>query len=103
MWQTLSTSPQESVPMKHSEVYFPLNATVAIPVPDDDFVGPQMCLNQSYTRRSCGLIFCQPWERCVNGECYCKPPYLCPTQNNTAICGLDRPYRSYCHVSNKNE
>ncbi|XP_055012141.1 complement factor I-like [Boleophthalmus pectinirostris] len=62
-------------------------------------LGPEQCLKQRHTRASCSLVFCYPWERCVNGKCICKPQYLCPTQNVTSVCGRDhRGYRSYCQA-----
>ncbi|XP_029381915.1 complement factor I [Echeneis naucrates] len=73
--------------------------TEAPGVLQDEFLGPEKCLSQSLTRRSCDLVFCPPWERCVDGQCSCKPPYLCPTDNVTSVCGHDdRVYRSYCQV-----
>ncbi|XP_035771786.1 complement factor I [Neolamprologus brichardi] len=51
------------------------------------------------TRASCDVAFCLPWERCVEGKCTCKPPYLCPVENVNPVCGHDnRNYRSYCQV-----
>uniref|UniRef100_A0A3Q4I5Y9 trypsin n=1 Tax=Neolamprologus brichardi TaxID=32507 RepID=A0A3Q4I5Y9_NEOBR len=52
------------------------------------------------TRASCDVAFCLPWERCVEGKCTCKPPYLCPVENVNPVCGHDnRNYRSYCQVT----
>ncbi|XP_072315493.1 complement factor I [Eucyclogobius newberryi] len=103
--QTLSRSPPEtSLPMEIEIKQINVTETPPIPDgdfpgPDDDFLGPDECLKQNYTRRSCDLVFCNPWERCVDGLCYCKPPYLCPLQNNTAVCGRNkRRSRSYCHA-----
>ncbi|XP_069031639.1 complement factor I [Embiotoca jacksoni] len=65
----------------------------------DEFLGPLECLEQKRTRASCDLVFCAPWERCITGRCSCKPAYLCPTEDVTAVCGRDgRKYRSYCQV-----
>lgn len=56
-------------------------------------------MRQKFTRQSCSLVFCKPWERCVEGHCHCKPPYLCPSKNVTAVCGLNqRRYISYCQA-----
>lgn len=45
-------------------------------------------------------MFCPPWERCIEGHCSCKPPYLCPSEGARPVCGLDhRTYRSYCQVT----
>ncbi|XP_039996681.1 complement factor I isoform X3 [Xiphias gladius] len=52
-----------------------------------------------FTRASCDLVFCPPWERCIDGQCSCKPPYLCPIDDVSPVCGRDhRNYRSYCQV-----
>ncbi|XP_018545237.1 complement factor I [Lates calcarifer] len=66
---------------------------------EDDYLGPPECLDKKLTRASCDLVFCPPWERCIEGQCSCKPPYLCPTEGVTPVCGRDhRQYRSYCQV-----
>ncbi|XP_037614870.1 complement factor I-like isoform X2 [Sebastes umbrosus] len=65
----------------------------------DEFLGPPECLEKKFTRASCGLVFCPPWERCIEGHCSCKPPYLCPADGMAPVCGHDnRNYRSYCQV-----
>ncbi|XP_028254769.1 complement factor I [Parambassis ranga] len=65
----------------------------------EDFTGPPECLQRRPTRRSCDLVFCPPWERCIEGHCSCKLPYQCPAENVTSVCGRDsRKYRSYCQV-----
>ncbi|XP_040887575.1 complement factor I isoform X2 [Toxotes jaculatrix] len=65
----------------------------------DKFLGPPECLEKKLTRASCDLVFCSPWERCIEGQCSCKLPYLCPMENVTPVCGRDhRTYRSYCQV-----
>uniref|UniRef100_A0A3Q3WRG9 trypsin n=1 Tax=Mola mola TaxID=94237 RepID=A0A3Q3WRG9_MOLML len=81
---TLATSPAPKVPKAADR---------------DEFLGPPECLEKKLTRASCDLVFCRPWERCVDGKCLCKTPYLCPVENVTAVCGLDhRNYRSYCQL-----
>ncbi|KAM3590791.1 uncharacterized protein V6R79_016785 [Siganus canaliculatus] len=66
---------------------------------EDDFLGPSKCLEERFTRESCGLVFCPPWQRCIEGRCSCKPPYLCPAENVSPVCGFDgRTYRSYCQL-----
>ncbi|XP_034531973.1 complement factor I [Notolabrus celidotus] len=66
---------------------------------EDEFLGPHECLEEKFTRESCGLVFCPPWARCIDGHCFCKPPYLCPVENVTTVCGRDhRTYRSYCQA-----
>lgn len=52
-----------------------------------------------FTRGSCSLVFCPPWQRCIEGQCSCKPPYLCPSVDVAPVCGQNnRKYRSYCQV-----
>ncbi|XP_059210230.1 complement factor I [Centropristis striata] len=66
---------------------------------NDKYLGPDECVEKKFTRASCGLVFCPPWERCIDGQCSCKPPYLCPAVGVTPVCGHDRrQYRSYCQV-----
>ncbi|XP_005002957.1 complement factor I isoform X2 [Cavia porcellus] len=56
------------------------------------------CLLNKYTRRSCSKVFCQPWERCVDGTCVCKVPYQCP-KNGTSVCSTNKKrYPTYCHL-----
>ncbi|XP_035989881.1 complement factor I-like [Fundulus heteroclitus] len=65
----------------------------------DEFLGSQECLDKKLTRASCGLVFCPPWQRCIEGQCACKPPYLCPTEGVEPVCGLNhRNYISYCQA-----
>ncbi|KAF7647600.1 hypothetical protein LDENG_00169840 [Lucifuga dentata] len=65
----------------------------------DEFLGPSECLEKKFTRASCDLVFCLPWERCIEGQCSCKMPYMCPTEGVTPVCGRDnRQYRSYCQA-----
>ncbi|KAL6118209.1 cfi [Pungitius sinensis] len=79
-----STSPAPTSPEAHKE---------------DEFLGPPECLQKKPTRGSCDLVFCPPWERCIQGHCSCKPPYLCPSEGAQPVCALDnRMYRSYCQV-----
>ncbi|KAM9836862.1 complement factor I [Aulostomus maculatus] len=75
------------------------NPTSATSPEKDGFLGPEECLNKKLTRASCDLVFCPPWERCIDGRCSCKPPYKCPFENVTPVCGRDgRSYRSYCQA-----
>ncbi|XP_023117234.2 complement factor I isoform X2 [Amphiprion ocellaris] len=76
----------------------PAPTTPKAPV-TDEFLGPSECLDKKRTRSSCDLVFCPPWERCIEGKCSCKPPYLCPVENTRPVCGRDhRNYRSYCQA-----
>ncbi|XP_077357079.1 complement factor I [Festucalex cinctus] len=76
-----------------------LDDTVTATEPDE-FLGPEECLDRKPTRASCDLAFCPPWERCIDGRCSCKPPYLCrPVEDVAPVCGLNgRLYRSYCQA-----
>ncbi|XP_076019106.1 complement factor I isoform X2 [Genypterus blacodes] len=66
---------------------------------EDPFLGPAECLDKQLTRASCDMVFCLPWERCIEGHCSCKLPYMCPRENVEPVCGRDRrQYRSYCQV-----
>lgn len=55
------------------------------------------CLMQKYTHLSCSKVFCQPWQKCIDGTCVCKLPYQCP-KNGTSVCATNgKSYPSYCH------
>ncbi|XP_051250961.1 complement factor I isoform X2 [Dicentrarchus labrax] len=95
------TDPQEAEPTTRPTL-LPVTSP-APPTPadrdQDPFLGPSECLEKKLTRNSCHLVFCAPWERCIEGTCSCKPPYLCPVDNTTFVCGRDhRTYTSYCQV-----
>ncbi|KAM8880747.1 complement factor I-like isoform 1-T2 [Synchiropus picturatus] len=52
-----------------------------------------------FTRQSCDLVFCPPWQYCVNGVCSCKPPYLCPSEGASPVCSHgNRTLLSYCQA-----
>uniref|UniRef100_A0A8C7Y720 SRCR domain-containing protein n=1 Tax=Oryzias sinensis TaxID=183150 RepID=A0A8C7Y720_9TELE len=52
------------------------------------------------TRASCGRVFCSPWQRCIDGVCSCKPPYMCPRNGVKAVCTRNhKRYFSYCQVT----
>lgn len=56
------------------------------------------CLKKSYTVNSCSKVFCQPWQRCLDGTCSCKLPYQCP-KNGTSVCSAEgRTFRTYCQL-----
>ncbi|NP_001315178.1 complement factor I precursor [Cynoglossus semilaevis] len=66
---------------------------------EDEFLGPEQCLQKKYTRASCDLVFCAPWERCFEGQCSCKLPYLCSKENMSSVCGNNNlKYWSYCQA-----
>lgn len=65
-------------------------------LPQEELVD-QKCLLQKYTHRSCNKVFCQPWQRCIEGTCICKLPYQCP-RAGTPVCAMNgRSYPTYCH------
>ncbi|XP_076998670.1 complement factor I isoform X2 [Tamandua tetradactyla] len=54
------------------------------------------CLTKKYTHLSCNKVFCQPWQKCIDGTCVCKLPYQCP-KNGTTVCSTNgRTYQTYC-------
>ncbi|XP_077156742.1 complement factor I [Paroedura picta] len=56
------------------------------------------CVKKSYTDNSCRKVFCQPWQRCMDGTCSCKLPYQCP-RNGTSVCSAEgRTFRTYCQL-----
>ncbi|XP_061565817.1 complement factor I isoform X2 [Cololabis saira] len=101
--QTLTTPEEQTLTTPELPGLPEPTLTTAAPTPKapetDDFLGPQECLDQKLTRASCDRVFCAPWERCIEGQCSCKPPYLCPLEGVEPVCGRDgRNYRSYCQV-----
>ncbi|TMS01824.1 Complement factor I [Larimichthys crocea] len=97
---SLVTNPTPTTAPTNAPTNAPTTAPTTPEAPkEDQFLGPPECLEKKFTRASCGLVFCPPWERCIEGHCSCKLPYQCPTENVTPVCGLDkRNYRSYCQV-----
>ncbi|XP_071393531.1 complement factor I-like, partial [Centroberyx affinis] len=74
-------------------------APTPAPSDTDEFLGSKECLEKKFTRASCDLVFCPPWERCINGRCSCKLPYQCLREGMAPVCGRDnRQYLSYCQV-----
>ncbi|XP_069315132.1 complement factor I isoform X3 [Eulemur rufifrons] len=56
------------------------------------------CLEKKYTHLSCNKVFCQPWQKCIEGTCRCKLPYQCP-KNSTVMCATNgKSYPTYCHL-----
>ncbi|XP_049741484.1 complement factor I isoform X2 [Elephas maximus indicus] len=63
--------------------------------PQEDLIDKK-CLTEKYTHLSCNKVFCQPWQRCIDGTCICKLPYQCP-KNGTSVCSTNgRSYPTYC-------
>ncbi|XP_028932482.1 complement factor I isoform X1 [Ornithorhynchus anatinus] len=56
------------------------------------------CLSNRYTHQSCSKVFCQPWEKCVEGACMCKLPYLCPKSGSSVCSTSHRLFRNYCQL-----
>ncbi|KAJ7327046.1 hypothetical protein JRQ81_016805 [Phrynocephalus forsythii] len=56
------------------------------------------CVSKGYTQNSCQKVFCQGWQRCVQGSCLCKLPYQCP-KNGSLVCSNDgNTFRTYCQL-----
>uniref|UniRef100_F6Y8Q1 Complement factor I n=1 Tax=Callithrix jacchus TaxID=9483 RepID=F6Y8Q1_CALJA len=56
------------------------------------------CLAKKYTHLSCNKVFCQPWQKCIEGTCICKLPYQCP-KNGTSACATNgRNFLTYCQL-----
>ncbi|XP_030287021.1 complement factor I-like [Sparus aurata] len=105
--QEQESTSKPSTPQKTGPTAQPTNMMVNSSAPTtpgtnetDEFSGPQECWDKKFTRASCDLVFCPPWERCIGGHCSCKTPYLCPAvENGVPVCGRDnRNYRSFCQV-----
>ncbi|XP_038647978.1 complement factor I isoform X2 [Scyliorhinus canicula] len=56
------------------------------------------CREKRFNHRSCQKVFCQPWERCINGRCECKLPYQCPKIRDEVCSSRKKQYRSYCQL-----
>ncbi|XP_077332853.1 complement factor I isoform X3 [Lithobates pipiens] len=57
------------------------------------------CLTEKHTSNSCQKVFCDPWKRCVDGKCICKPPYQCPKNKTMGVCTeLQRSFLTYCQL-----
>ncbi|XP_068137528.1 complement factor I [Hyperolius riggenbachi] len=55
------------------------------------------CWEKKYTSFSCQKVFCEPWQRCVEGKCVCKMPYQCPKNTTFNACSeTKKPLNSYC-------
>uniref|UniRef100_A0A8C8ZC41 Complement factor I n=1 Tax=Prolemur simus TaxID=1328070 RepID=A0A8C8ZC41_PROSS len=72
-------------------------ATLTSDTPQEDLV-EKKCLAKKYTHLSCDKVFCQPWQKCIEGTCRCKLPYQCP-KNSTVMCATNgKSYPTYCHL-----
>ncbi|XP_036620596.1 complement factor I isoform X2 [Trichosurus vulpecula] len=58
----------------------------------------EKCLKEKYTHQSCEKVFCQPWERCVEGSCICKLPYQCPKAVMSVCSTTGKTYNNYCQL-----
>lgn len=69
--------------------------TLPSDMPQNDLVDNK-CLTEKYTHLSCRKVFCQPWQKCIDGTCVCKLPYQCP-RNGTTVCSTNgKSYLNYC-------
>ncbi|KAL4618184.1 complement factor I [Arapaima gigas] len=65
----------------------------------DNFLSSKECLKQKLNYRSCNVVFCPPWMRCLDGRCECKLPYQCPKDGTARTCSkTKRNYFSYCQL-----
>ena len=72
-----------------------LQATSTSDTSQEDLVDKK-CLTEKFTHLSCHKVFCQPWQRCIDGACVCKLPYQCP-KNGTPVCSVNgKSYPTYC-------
>ncbi|XP_063166392.1 complement factor I-like [Candoia aspera] len=56
------------------------------------------CVKNNYTDHSCEKVFCQPWQKCIQGNCFCKLPYQCP-KNGTSVCSITgKSFLNYCQL-----
>ncbi|KAM5192800.1 complement factor I [Mantella aurantiaca] len=57
------------------------------------------CLAEKHTFNSCHKVFCDPWKKCVEGRCICKPPYQCPKNKTMGVCTeTQRTFLTYCQL-----
>nr|ABV21979.1 complement component factor I [Ginglymostoma cirratum] len=56
------------------------------------------CRDKNFTYKSCQKIFCQPWEKCIHGNCVCKLPYQCPKNGENVCSSNEKKYRTYCQL-----
>ncbi|XP_066240899.1 complement factor I isoform X1 [Saccopteryx leptura] len=81
--------PKEEEKIKKPEV------TSTLDTSQNDLVDKK-CLTKNYTHLSCKKVFCQPWQKCIEGTCICKLPYQCP-RNGTTVCSTNgKSYPTYC-------
>ncbi|KAM8969359.1 complement factor I isoform X2 [Sarcophilus harrisii] len=58
----------------------------------------EKCLKEKYTHQSCEKVFCQPWEKCIEGSCICKLPYQCPKAVMLVCSTTGKTYNNYCQL-----
>lgn len=57
------------------------------------------CWDKKYTINSCHKVFCDPWQRCIDGKCICKLPYQCPRNKTIGACSDGgRTFLNYCQL-----
>ncbi|XP_074848075.1 complement factor I [Carettochelys insculpta] len=67
------------------------------PVQQETFLIKE-CLNHKYTHNSCKKVFCDAWEKCVEGNCLCKLPYQCPKNISFVCATTGRTFHNYCQL-----
>uniref|UniRef100_A0A8C3W9H7 Complement factor I n=1 Tax=Catagonus wagneri TaxID=51154 RepID=A0A8C3W9H7_9CETA len=77
--------------------YLSFCKTTSAPDTSQEDLVEKKCLTEKYTHLSCNKVFCQPWQKCIDGTCICKLPYQCP-KNGTRVCSANgKSYPTYCH------
>ncbi|XP_054447598.1 complement factor I [Pteronotus mesoamericanus] len=80
---------------KNQEEMEKVKVTSTSGTPQEDLVDKK-CLREKYTHLSCQKVFCQPWQRCIEGTCICKLPYQCP-KGGAPVCSTNgKSYPTYC-------
>lgn len=85
---TVPTAPSPQVSEHHQ-------VTLTPDTSHEDLVEKE-CLTEKYTHLSCHKVFCQPWQKCIDGICTCKLPYQCP-KKGTQVCSTNgKSFPTYC-------
>ncbi|XP_072261805.1 complement factor I [Pyxicephalus adspersus] len=93
-----SSVPEGVITMKTSSLFWLLLSLFCICIATDTYTQEE-CWAEKYTSNSCHKVFCDPWKRCVEGKCICKPPYQCPKNKTFGVCSeTQRPFLTYCQL-----
>ncbi|XP_040185110.1 complement factor I [Rana temporaria] len=84
--------------MKTSSLVWFLLSLACVCIATDTYTQKE-CLTEKHTYNSCQKVFCDPWKRCVDGKCICKPPYQCPKNKTMGVCTeSQRTFLTYCQL-----